>query len=196
MKKVYLCSFFFFFVLSILSAIPGRGYVVTKNGIHLTGSIGEIYHSNLASEVIFTNDLGTTYSYRPELISGFVFEKNAAMIAYESKFDRKKWVFFEVVEKGDGISLYRAPEDKIQIVMEDAEMRSYTYKSEEFWVEVKGRLPIQITRFNFRKKMRRLLHSIVPELAEKIGKPGYRYKNILDIVEECNKTYRKGSKFI
>lgn len=196
MKKVYFSICFLFVFCIQLYAIPGRGYVVTKNGIHLTGSIGDIYHSNLASEVLFTNDLGTTYSYRPELISGFVFEKNAMMVTYESKFDRKKWAFFEVVEKGAGMNLYRTPEEKTQIVLEQAEMKSYPYRSEEYWVEVKGRLPIQINRFNFRKKMRRLLNNIVPELAKKIGKPGYRYKNLVNIVQECNTQYRKGSKFI
>ena len=196
MKKIYLFLFIISFSLCQAQEDPSKGYVITKNGLHLTGSIGTIYHSNMASEVIFTNDLGTTYSYRPELISGFVFEKDTETVTYESKFDRNKWVFFEVIEKGLGMNLYKSPEEKVRLYVRGNGFGSYTYKSEEYWVEVKGKFPIRINRFNFRKKMRRLLRNLSPELESKIGLPGYRFKDLEKIVLECNKLFRPGAKLI
>lgn len=195
MKQCYPLLCFVFF-LQLALANPNKGYVITKNGVHLTGSIRQVFQSNLASEVIFTNDLGTTYSYRPELISGFVFQENTELIQYESKFDREKWVFFKVLEKGLGINLYKSPEDKVKVYMQDGIVDSYSYKSEEYWIEVKNRHPIRINRLNFRKKMRRVLRNLAPDIETKIGSPGYRFKDLQKIVEECNKQFRPGSKLI
>ena len=197
MKKYYISIALLLFVLQFgLSQNPFKGYVITKNGIHLTGAIGDIYHSNVNSQVIFTNDLGTTYSYRPELISGFVFVKEEETVMYESKYDKERWSFLEVLEKGMGINLYKSPDDKIRMYMEDGIIESYNYKSEEFWVEVRGRLPIKINRFNFRKQMRRLLRPLAPGMERKIGSQGYRYKDIERIISECNQKFRPGAKLI
>ena len=193
MKKIYYSLLFAFFSSLTLQANPElcKGYVVTKNGIHLTGAIGDIFCSNIKSTVVFRNDLGTTYRYRPEIISGFVFEKDSSVIIYESKFDKERWTFLEVIEKGEGINLYKSPERKTKVVMEDAAIQTYDYRTDEYWVETKGRLPILIHRFNFRKKMRKIVFFLSPEISSKIGKQGYKYKDLQKIVREINKRYRK-----
>ena len=195
MKRFYLLLLFSLFI-TLGQANPSRGYVITKNGMHLTGSIGKIYHSNFTSEVVFTNDLGTTYSYSPGLISGFVFEQDSTMFFYESKVDQGRWFFFQVLEKGMGMNLYKSPTEKVKLYVQDGIVDSYSYKSTEYWIEVKGRHPVRINRWNFRKKMRRLLRNLAPELSQKIGTPGYRFKNLEEIVSECNQKFRPGSKLI
>ena len=130
--------------------------------------------------------------YSLKLIKGFVFKKESKFVAYESKFSRKKkWRFLEVLLKGEGMSLYRSPIEKVTLTDNGLFTQTRTYRSNEYWLEIRGRSPIRLNRMGYRKKFRRLMQKIAPELAQKIGKKGYRFKNILKIVEEYNEEYQK-----
>lgn len=194
MRKIYftLTTLLFVFFFTNIKAEVFRGYIVTKNDKILTGQIGNIWHSESRSEVIFINDFGSIYSLQPELIKGFVFKKDTKFVAYESKFSRKKkWRFLQVLLKGEGMSLYRSPIEKVKQTNNGLFTQTHTYRSNEYWLEVKGRSPIRLNRMGYRKKFKRLISRVAPELAQKIGKKGYRFKDLLKIVEEYNDEYSK-----
>lgn len=192
MKK---CYALFLCILGVSITLSGtdffRGYIVTKNGKRLTGYIGGIQHTPDESTVVFVNDFGTPYNISPELIRGFVMQKKENYIAYESKFDRQRWLFLRVIYKGDGMSLYKAPELRHQFSVNGAGLQTNTYYAHEYWLEIRGRLPFQLKRWGFKKQMRRLLRKRAPTLASRIGSPGYRFRDLEKIVKEFNDEYQR-----
>lgn len=167
---------------------PARGYIVTKNGKQLTGYIGDIYHSDLRSVVVFINDFGSVYSIEAERIRGFVFSNEKGYTAYESKNCRHRWYYLRILEKGAALNLYQSPEEEYSIRFENGVLQANTRSITEFWVEAEGRkYPIRIDRLNFRRKMRRLFQKMdAPKFREKIGQENYRFKNLPEIIREYN----------
>ncbi len=165
-----------------------RGYLVTKNGKQLTGYLGNIQHNGGESRVVFVNDFGTPYKIHPALIRGFVFRKDERWIAFESKRNRRNWMFLRVVYKGDRVSLYKAPEERQGLVVGSNGVALQTYTTHEYYIELNDRQPYRLRRWGFRRRMRRLLNKRAPELAEKIGQKGYRFDNLEKIVKEFNET--------
>ena len=76
-----------------------------------------------------------------------------------------------------------------------AKSRDYDYAvktevSKEFWLEKEGERPFKIYMISFRKQMRKIMTDF-PELAAKVGKKGYRYKDLKTILQEYNKWYEE-----
>ena len=100
-------------------------------------------------------------------------------------------MFLQVLFKGEGMSLYRAPEEHVRYEMIDGFSQTQPYAVEEFWLETNGKPPVKVKRFGFKKKIKRLIARRAPELAEKIGKKGYKFNDLLKIIEEYNDKYEK-----
>lgn len=166
---------------------PSKGYIVTLNGKYLTGAIGNIFHTTYGSEVTFINDFGTIYQIHPFLIRGFVFRDDASTVAYESKYSQRKWLFLRVLHKGEYMSIYKSPEKKSVVNYTRVSFMAETVRNEEYWIELKGKSPVNIHKIGYKKQLRKLLHKRTPELADKIGSKGYRFKNLPEIAEEYNK---------
>ncbi|MCB9266168.1 MAG: hypothetical protein H6558_14150, partial [Lewinellaceae bacterium] len=115
MKQLYAILFAMLFAASGLCNGPARGYIVTKNGKRLTGYIGEVFHSQFRSVVVFINDFGSTYNIEAERIRGFVFFDNEGYTAFESKNFRGRWYFLRILEKGVALNLYQSPEELYNI---------------------------------------------------------------------------------
>ncbi|MEM9886720.1 MAG: hypothetical protein AAF849_12580 [Bacteroidota bacterium] len=171
------------------------GYIVTLDGKKLTGQIGDIFFSDEISVVLFINDFGTPYHLQAELITGFVYEKEEELIEYESlsKGKNKAWSFLKVMHRGAVLSLFKSPEEKTQftIVEEDSNLSMTSRKVEvdEYWLKFKGERSFKLNKIGYKRKLKQQLQAY-PSISKKIGKPGYKFKDIAQIVEEVNEIYR------
>jgi hypothetical protein len=166
-----------------------KGYIITLNGYHLTGQIGEIYLEDNQKRVVFINDFGTPYMISPRLIAGFSFKDGEELITYRSSIIEKEWVFLRVISEGEGIRLLKTPEKETEIIIDQYGLSTQTYRTKRYFIQLGDRLPEKVKRLGFRKQMRRLLSQRAPELAEKIGQKGYRWKNLTKIAREYEEVY-------
>lgn len=187
MKKLYCLLAFSLLITTLGAAESFKGYIVTLNGKRLTGYISTIFHSDYGSEIVFINDFGTPYNIHPALIRGFSFEKNTDRVFYESKYHHRKWLFLKVMYKGDGMNLYQAPEEKTTLSQFGSVLTQESRKNIEYWIETRVRGLVPLPRVGFKSRFRKIFRKTAPELAAKIGTPGYRFKDVLRIVEEYNK---------
>lgn len=189
MKQVYAILLAMLFAAAGLCTDPVRGYIVTKNRKRLTGYIGEVYHSQFRSIVVFINDFGSVYNIEAERIRGFVLAGEEGYTAYESKNYRGRWYFLRILEKGASLNLYQSPEEQYSIRFNNGILEASTRTVTEFWVEAREwKKPVRVTRFNFRRKMRRLFHKLnAPDYRDKIGEDGYRFANLPGIIREYNR---------
>lgn len=186
MKKLYFLLISLFIFSSSASAESYKGYIITHSGTRLTGMISTIFHSDFGSELTFINDFGTSYQIHPALIRGFAFKKSEGInTLYESRYCQGNWVFLEVIYRGLEMSLYKAPEERLSIANGFDKIRL-----EEYFVEVPGRHMVALTRHRYKSRFRRLVKKSEPELAKKIGKPGYRFKDLVKVIEEFNEMKR------
>ena len=182
MKKFYFIILGLFIFCSSTFAEDFKGYIITHSGIRLTGKISTIFHSDFGSELTFINDFGTSYQLHPALIRGFAFKKEEDKnILFESRYTKGKWVFLEVIYRGEDMSLYKAPEEKVSVAH-----GLTTIRLEEYWVDVPGGNMTPLTRFRYKRRFRRLVKKTEPALAKKIGKAGYKFNNLVRIIEEFN----------
>ncbi|PSR11352.1 MAG: hypothetical protein DA408_11305 [Bacteroidetes bacterium] len=196
MRPFYLLLLFFV-LLGALQAQhqqPLQGYIVTKNHYHLTGFIGQIDHSQYGTMVKFINDFGTPYVLHPALIRGFVFYEGPAIYAYESKLWRSNWLFLRVLYAGDNVRLLQTPELQTDFVVIDGQMVAQRKKIKQFWVEVAGGRILPLKRSGFRGQMKSLIADVSPQLAQKIGRPGYRFQNLYEILAEYDQECIKGKR--
>mgnify|MGYP000014605284 CR=1 len=170
------------------------GYIVTKNNYHLTGAIGLIEHSQVGSMVEFINDFGTPYYLHPALIKGFVFYEGPAVHAYESKYYRNTWMYLQVQYATENISLLQTPETMVKYQWEDGKVVSRTRKIVQYWVELPGDRIEPLNRIGFRWQIKKLVQEKAPRLARKIGKKGYRFKDLYTILEEYDRECSKGKR--
>ena len=197
MRSFYLNVFFLLVFLSALHAQrqqPLQGYIVTKNQYHLTGYIGQIDHSQYGTMVEFINDFGTPYVLHPALIRGFVFFGGPAIHAYESKLWRSNWLFLRVLYAGDNVRLLQTPELQTDFVVIDGQMVAQRKKVKQFWVEVAGSRIMPLKRGGFRNQMKSLVADVSPQLAQKIGRPGYRFQDLFKILAEYDQECIKGKR--
>jgi hypothetical protein len=153
-----------------------QGYLVTKNNFRLTGYIGSMDIDERGTQIKFVNDFGTPYKIYPALIKGFVYYQGPMMQAYESKFYRNHWMFLSVEYAGENVRLLKTP-DKQNIYS-----RSINREVKRYWLETPTLGVIPIPRLGFRRYMRKIIGDVSPELAQKIGKKGYRFKNLYEIM--------------
>lgn len=161
------------------------GFVLTLNGYQLTGQIGDIMEMNGNHSVIFVNDFGSIYSYHPRMIGGFYLKTETNALFYESKFDGKHWLYLQLLFREKGVSLYQLPVDRIQWIYDKGISRPFTYPVIEYFLDVSSLgNPIKLTRATYRKKLMMLFKKRNLDLASKIGKPGYRFQNLPEIIRQ------------
>ncbi len=177
--------------LSTRASADKSGYLVTKSGVWLTGSISSVYNEN---QILFINDFGTPYQIYADLIFGFVVRnQNGENELYLSKVYGGKCRFMKMIYQGERVNLFKGQIERERRLTSFYMQPSQTYISDEYFIEIKGSYPMLITRRKFRGILRRLFKRQTPELADKIGKRGYRYKDIVDIIKEFNKLRREKS---
>lgn len=175
-----------FFKIALFAA--GKGYLITLDEKYITGNVISVNNSETGNELIFVNDFGDYYRIHPFLIKGFVFKEKEQTIQYMSKFNGDDWLFLRVEEGGAGMRLYRSNSTR---VISSASVTGFITKevnSGGYWIEMHNTKPFQVYGIGFRGKMRRALKDY-PELAQKIGEKGYRFKNLRTIVKEYNEWY-------
>ncbi|MEL6941490.1 MAG: hypothetical protein AAFO82_02390 [Bacteroidota bacterium] len=167
-----------------------KGYIVTLDGKKLTGRIGEIFYSDELSIVLFINDFGTPYHLQAELITGFVFEREQELVEYESLFKNKArtWTFFKVMHRGAVLSLFKSPEEKLEFTLSEDGMTGQKINTNEYWLKMKGERSFKLNRLGYKRVLKKHLYNY-PSVTKKIGKPGYKFKDLETIVQEVNDIY-------
>jgi len=191
MKQLYSIIILSLLLGSSLSAKEFDGYIITVSGEQLTGRIGEIFFSEYLSTVIFVNDFGTRYELPAQVIGGFVFRKeNGEVVEYRSKVIDRNFMFLKVICKGEGSFLFRSPEEKTVIIQRAGEVDLRSFRANEYYLQMRGNRPFRIRKLFFRIKMRKILRERAPRLADKIGRKGYRFQDLEQIITEYNEIYR------
>lgn len=199
MKKNFTLLFLLFIGCSFLRAhndccVPigetYEGYIVTLDGKKLTGRIGEIFYSDELSIVLFVNDFGTPYHLQAQLITGFVFEREQELVEYESLFKNKDraWTFFKVMHRGAVLSLFKSPEEKVEFTLSEEGMTGRKIATNEYWLKMKGERSFKLNRLGYKRVLKKHLQNY-PSVTKKIGKQGYRFKDLEAIVQEVNDIY-------
>lgn len=190
MKKLYFCLFLFQMIAFSASAELYRGYIITLNGYHLTGQIGEIYFSEDQKQVVFVNDFGTPYMISPRLIAGFAYKVEDQLVTYQSIIVDRKWAFLQIVEEGEGLKLLRSPEIEIELTLNEYGLNTQHLRSNEYYLQMRRRNPVRVKRIGFRKQVSQMVRRRAPDLADKIGTKGYRYRDLETIAKEYIEEYR------
>ncbi|MEL7121685.1 MAG: hypothetical protein AAFO07_19710 [Bacteroidota bacterium] len=171
-----------------------KGYLVTLNGQKLTGSVSAIVDEN---QIIFINDFGTIYTIHAALVYGFVIQDDERKVVFQSKYHSKEklWRFLKVIYKSNEISLFEAPEYFQPLFgITNTPVDQNINRRRNFYIEMKGRAPALIKSGNFKKVMREIIGKRAPRLAAKIGKKGYRFQDLPNILEEYNKEYKASAR--
>lgn len=198
MKHAFTFLILFTFLTSTILAEDFEGYIVTKDGIRLTGQIGDLNQNLNANWINFVNDFGDSYYLAPELIKGFVFQQDTTVVAFESKFDTEleRWTFMQVVSKGPGLNLYSVVTDRsIEKSIYEENSTKY-YKAKAFYLEAKGKFPQKVLRMGFKKQLTDLIKRRAPKFADKIGSRNYRYRDLINIIDEYNAMIRARRKLL
>lgn len=190
----------FFLIISIFilpnfltANTPGEDFLITLDGYKLTGNVKDIFFSDWQSRLSFENDFGDLYSIHPACIYGFAFQEKGKTIYYESKYLGGSWAFLKVEKRGQALSLYRSSERKIEFSQIEGKSIIQEKKVSEIWLQFNKKRPFRVYRLSFRKVLRQKF-AHYPELAQLIGKKGFRFKNLPAIVEIYNEIYDKDSK--
>jgi hypothetical protein len=173
------------------------GFVLTLSGYQLTGQLGEILELNGHHSITFMNDFGTVYQYHPRMVHGFFYKNEEKAFYFESKYDGKYWLFLQLLFREKGVSLYQAPEMKTQWIMDNGMLRPFSYPVLAFFLDFSNSgHPIKLTRASYKKKLILLFKKRNPELASKIGKPGYKFQHLPKIVKEFSESLLDKDKII
>lgn len=188
MRKLSLVLLLGLVVMTSWAADPFRGYLVTLNGRQLTGYFERLVHSSTYSEITFINDFGTAYVIHPLQVMGFVYVDEAGNDrAYASKWLRQNWSFLHILVQEENISLYEEPVwNDWSDLFEEKEVELSDQLSRSYWLEINNRRLVKVKKWGFRRQMRRLFEHQAPQLAAKIGGPGYQFKDLVDIIKAYN----------
>lgn len=161
------------------------GFIVTLDQKLIEGKVVEIYYADWKTELIFENTFGRIYQFYPFRIGGFLHIKNQDTIVYESKYTEGQWLFLQQIHKAEALSLYASPERKWAMVRGINGMEQVHLPVREYWLEFRKKRPFRVYPMTYKKELKRRF-SKFPELVEKIGEPGYRFKDMEKIVQEYN----------
>ena len=168
-----------------------RGYLITLDGKRLLGHIGPINHIRDDFYLYFENDFGTDYNIPPQLIKGFLFKQDSTNFIFESYYHNGRWTYLQLIYPGDEILLYQTPNIQVNWVQFEGQARPIIPKHKHLWIKAKHHKITRIKRLNYKRKLKKIFRKVDPELAKKIGKPGYRFKDIFDILRAYNLRKKK-----
>ncbi len=191
MKKLYLTLAAVFLMTISCFADVFHGYIITKNGRRLTGYFTEMVYTGYSSQVVFINDFGSAYYIQPELIKAFVFRKNDEYLVYESKRTKTGWIFLRILYKGDTLNLYRSPEFRTRYVLGRGRLEAEKFEVDEFYIERPGGRLKRLRKWNYKRRLRKLIRKKAPQLAEKLGDEGYKFSDLNKIIMEYNQICEK-----
>ena len=181
---------------ALLANEPGKDFLITLDGSKLTGVIKTITIKQKKTQISFENDFGSRYIVDASTIFGFAFQEQGEISLFESKFLNGEWQFLRVETRGNAVSLYTSSERQLQFVGSDeTPIVVQEQKSPQIWLQFEGEQPFRVYRFNFRGVLRKRMKSH-PELAKRIGKRGFRYKNLSMIVESYNRYHKENDEDI
>lgn len=194
MKSRYtrqLLVIFAVFISNLLFGNIGKGYLITLDGKSITGKILDVYYSEWYASLTFENDFGNSYSIHPATIHGFVWRNKNQEVVFESKYVKGKWLFLRVIERGPGLTMYRTVDRSTKVIKVSDESLIADKKIDEVWLQFYKKRPFQLFRVSFKKVLKKKLAAF-PDLANKIGKPGYKYRDLAKIVTLYNELYTRG----
>lgn len=191
MRFFYTIGLAFFLCCQLIASDSYKGYLITKDNFHLTGFIKTVSVTALGTLLEFTNDFGTTYIIHPALVKGFAFKEGDKTYIYLSRYYKRGWYFLQVRYIGSLLSLYEAP------ALNDEWVKSLPAglagtPTERFWIQRRNGSILPITRFGFRRKMRRYLGKEIELMDPESSKKFFRYRNLEEIVRQINEGYEKG----
>ncbi len=176
---------------SLLAVDPGKDFLITLDGSKLTGEIKTVAFKQRKTQISFRNDLGTLYTVDASCIYGFACEEAGEILLFESKFLNGEWQFLKVENKGNVLTVYTSSERQLQFVGSNQNpIVVQDQKSPQIWLQFEGEQPFRLYRFNFRGVLRKKMKSH-PELARRIGRRGFRYKNLAMIVDSYNRFHQE-----
>ncbi|MTB49790.1 hypothetical protein [Lewinella sp. W8] len=184
MRNTYLILILLFVSLSV-SAASFRGFLLTKDGYQLTGYLNLIEYAPTGNLIVFTNDFGDEYSIHPTLVKGFGFSKDGENFRYVSRFHEGLWFFLREDQSGRALRLYRLPDSSDDWV-DDQLLQLFQNPIPTYWIGYGKDQIFPVPRVGYKKSLREFFAEASPELARKIGKRGYRYRDIYAIVAEFN----------
>lgn len=197
MKKRYLSLVFLLFTLGAMQAESFRGFLLTKDNYRLTGYINKIEYSLTGIVIQFTNDFGDRYNILPNLVKGFGFTADDGELhRYVSHYYEGRWLFLRSPSTPPQLlQLLSAPKGPKEFV--DDSFQSYVVNPvAEYWLQLQGEAILPVERFSYRRALKTYLSPTAPSLALKIGRKGYRYKDLAQIVEEYNSQAKRSRKRI
>ena len=168
-----------------LSAESLRGFLLTKDDYQLTGYFSVLKYSATGNLITFTNDFGDVYSIHPMLVKGFGFSKDGTSFRFASRFHEGQWFFLHEEVPGRALSLYRLPDGSNNWV-DDSMLRLFSSPPPTYYFLYGERKILPIPRAGFKRLLREFFSDASPDLASRIGKRGYRYRDLAVIVKEFN----------
>ena len=179
-----LLLFFIAFSLTA-SADSFRGFLLTKDGFHLTGYLNVLQYAPGGNIITFTNDFGDEYQIHPFLVSGFGFTYEGQPMRFVSRRHEGMWYFLQEEVRGKAISLFRLPKGGGQWV-DDSMLRVFSVPPPEYYLEYGQGQFLAVPRGGYKRNLRDFFREASPGLAGKIGSKGYRYRDLHAIVVEFN----------
>ncbi len=183
MRHGYLLAFLLFSTLSFAESY--RGFLLTKDGLQLTGYLNVLQYSPGGNIITFTNDFGDEYQIHPFLVSGFGFNYKGEAMRFVSRRHEGMWYFLQEEVRGRSISLFRLPRGGGRWV-DDSMLRLFTDPPPEYYIEYAQGKFLAVPRSGYKRNLREFFREAFPELARKVGSKGYRYRDLHAIVTEFN----------
>jgi len=162
-----------------------RGFLLTKDNYQLTGYFNVLEYAPTGNLITFTNDFGDVYSIHPMLVKGFGFNVEGTSFRFVSRFHEGQWFFLSEVVPGRSLSLYRLPDSSNNWV-DDSMLQLFSTPPPTYYFLYGKNKILPIPRSSFRRTLRGFFEEAAPSLAEKIGKRGFRYRNLGEIVTRFN----------
>jgi hypothetical protein len=188
MRKLYLLLFLCW--SSVAFAEAYRGFLLTKDGYQLTGYLNVLEYSLGGNVIVFTNDFGDEYVIHPFLVSGFGFNYRGENMRFVSRRFEDRWFFLQEEIGGRGIKLYRLPRGGGRWV-DDRMLRYLATPPPEYYLEYGRGQFLPVARPGYKRTLRQFFGERNKQLAKKIGKRGYRYRDMPAIVGEFNQQRKR-----